>query len=211
MGKKMYLTTVPLGSNIKLSPPAANFPIQCQGFSMEIHRLAFPISELLASTATPEDEITVIAVRQTNKDPSADCNYALLKKELELVHPNCTVRSICISEDQNTETLLALFKQLLEAFPDEPATCYADITFGTKMMSIILFQALSCVHQLSNGVDIDRIIYREVLRHWAPELNHSVDDAWNYYDITSIFHCSSIAALAAGSNGRSFLLSLLNA
>lgn len=209
MSKKVYLTVVPLGSNIRLSAPIAGFPVECHGFSMKLHGdIAFPISELMASTVQPEDDAMVICIRQTNDDPFADANYTLLEKEIKGIFPTAKLISICMEETQNPDNLFNLLTDLLQVFPEE-CRCYADLTFGSKPMSLVLFQFLNCIHQLSNSVEITKLIYREVQRHWNPEMRCSVDDAWIYHDITALFHLGSIAALTSGSGNRELLLTLL--
>ena len=209
MSKKVYLTVVPLGSNIRLSAPIADFPIECHGFSMNLHRdIAFPISELMASTVQPEDDVMVICVRQTNDDPFADANYTLLEKEIKDISPKAKLISICMKETQNPDNLFGLFADLLQAFPEE-CWCYADLTFGSKPMSLVLFQFLNCIHQLSNKAEIIQLIYREVQRHWDSKMRCSVDDAWTYHDVTALFHLGSIAALTSESGNRELLLALL--
>ena len=217
--KKTYVTLVPSWANFILMPPADDLPVECRGFTMNIRRdLAFPITNILADTATLEDEVTVIALRQVNEsDPYADENYYLLRRELDFLRPGTPEQpgyqliDVSMPKDTSSEALIQTFTKLVEVFPDY-CQCLVDTTFGGKPAAFTLLEFLQSAHQLFDGVDIERILYREVQRRYDPEQKRSIDIGWYYTDVSALFHLSSIAGLASGSsNGRDFLRSLLNA
>lgn len=198
---KVYITAVPLGTNFLLGPPPEELPIRANEFVFPIHRdLLFPISNLIANTAAPkEDQVTVITVRQTNDRPNAEANFSLLQKELgQLLPDNCRLVDLAVSENQKSSDLMQLFSRIIQVLPDN-AYYYADATFGAKTYPILLFAALNFAHQILPKAEIETILYREVIRKWDPTCKRNVDQEWNYYDLTSIFHMTSIINFAASS------------
>ena len=64
--KRIYITAIPLDSNFAIAPYAAQAANYQQTYTAPS---CYPITPIIADTARPGDEITVLAVRQKNSPP----------------------------------------------------------------------------------------------------------------------------------------------
>lgn len=76
--KRIYITAIPLDSNFAIAPYAAQAANYQQTYTAPS---CYPITPIIADTARPGDEITVLAVRQKNS-PRSD-NLDAFRRELD--------------------------------------------------------------------------------------------------------------------------------
>lgn len=170
--KKTYITNISLQSKNGLH----KILYEPAGFELEHNRVTrFPIIPVLLDHQEEGDEITILAVRQENKDTPN--NYAIFLTELsEIGISEDQVKVIPVVEDQRDSVSLNLLIRILEAIPDE-SLIYGDITFGTKPMSAILLYALSFIEKIKN-CEVDGIYYGEIRRV------NGVPSGASIYDLT---------------------------
>ena len=66
--KRIYITAIPLDSNFAIAPYAAQAANYQQTYTAPS---CYPITPIIADTARPGDEITVLAVRQKNSSAAS--------------------------------------------------------------------------------------------------------------------------------------------
>ena len=76
--KRTYITAIPLDSNFAIAPYAAQAANYQQTYTAPS---CYPITPIIAATARPGDEITVLAERQKNS-PRSD-NLDAFRRELD--------------------------------------------------------------------------------------------------------------------------------
>ncbi len=148
----------------------------------------YPITPIIADTARPGDEITVLAVRQKNS-PRSD-NLDAFRRELDTLGTP-TLIDVTTPENQQRDALLTLFETLTDAMQDD-ACYYADATFGTKTYPLVLASALRYAEKILDGTEVCGIYYRELTRE-----NGQVKTA-RQYDISTLFTLDGIVDMAAG-------------
>lgn len=134
--KRIYITAIPLDSNFAIAPYAAQAANYQQTYTAPS---CYPITPIIADTARPGDEITVLAVRQKNS-PRSD-NLDAFRRELDTFGTPYTLIDVTTPENQQRDALLTLFETLTDAMQDD-ACYYADATFGTKTYPLVLASAL---------------------------------------------------------------------
>ncbi len=138
----------------------------------------FPIISIIADDYEKGDQVKVLAIRPDNLDSPG--NFNLLQEELlELgIEKNC-VKELVVEENQRAAVGLNLLMSILEEIPDD-SVVRADITFGTKPMSVILQYALSFVEKLKD-TEVEGIFYGEIPR----ENGRPVLERATIYDLTA--------------------------
>lgn len=181
--KRIYFTAIPLDSNFTIelkSLKPVNFTL-----NTEIREYAYPIIPVIDATMREEDECKVVVVRQTNSPASP--NYDLFRSELgALGLHNLDIVDVTVAENQSTDLLLGLYRKLL-TLTENNACYYADMTFGSKTLPIILFSVLTYIDRILIDTDITGIYYQEILRNAG-----KTRDAY-LYEVSSIFSLNSIA------------------
>ena len=178
--KRIYITAIPLDSNFAIAPYAAQAANYQQTYTAPS---CYPITPIIADTARPGDEITVLAVRQKNS-PRSD-NLDAFRRELDTLGTPYT---------------------LTDAMQDD-ACYYADATFGTKTYPRVLASALRYAEKILDDTEVCGIYYRELTRE-----NGQVKTA-RQYDISTLFTLDGIVDMAAGediADKRAFIKLMLH-
>lgn len=199
--KRIYITAIPLDSNFAIAPYAAQAANYQQTYTAPS---CYPITPIIADTARPGDEITVLAVRQKNS-PRSD-NLDAFRRELDTLGTPCTLIDVTTPENQQRDALLTLFETLTDAMQDD-ACYYADATFGTKTYPLVLASALRYAEKILDDTEVCGIYYRELTRE-----NGQVKTA-RQYDISTLFTLDGIVDMAAGediADKRAFIKLMLH-
>lgn len=149
------------------------------GFQLKNNReTSFPIIPIIAESYEPGEKIKVIAIRPDNTDTPD--NYSVFLSELaELGIEERQVQEISIAENQSRALGVKLLLTIIDEIPED-SLVYADITFGTKPMSAILFSAMSFIEKLKD-TEVEGIYYGEIPR----EKGKPVMGKATLYDLTA--------------------------
>lgn len=155
---KIYITAIPLQGRGGLEK-GIYMP---QGFALENNReTSFPIIPVIAEEIERKDRIRIITLRTENTD-TQDNYDALIRELAETGVEETQIIPITIPEDQSRETGADTLMRIMDAVPDD-SLVYADITFGTKPLSIMIMYAAILAEKLKD-TEVEGIFYGELPR-----------------------------------------------
>jgi hypothetical protein len=124
----------------------------------------FPINGVLARTLKKNDDVKIVLLKKKDIGSNSDKNTGEYKKELDKINSilgaKIEYKILSAPHDESRETQEKLFKEILGEL-DEGAAVYADITYGTKSLPIIVFSALNFAQRFFKA-DIKNIVYGKV-------------------------------------------------
>ena len=157
--KNIYMTVIPLQGNRDLQKVQYQADASCDiPCNLETR---FPIIPVMLATADPEVENKVIAVRFQNSDTERNLNY--LKEELEENRLDAEITVIDLEENQRYATGVNMLLQILDAVEND-SDVYACITYGTKMMTMLLTYVLNTLEFTRKNTKAKGIYYGEIQR-----------------------------------------------
>lgn len=161
---------------------------------LEYGRTHFPIIPLVNASVEEGDAIEVIAV--TYDTPDCHRNLALLEKEISQVCANHQATyefdSVEVPFDDSIKAILNVYKQLI-ARVDDGDDLFADITYGSKPMPIVLTMALQYAYRTKENVSIECVTYGQISHH------KETKDA-KIFDVTALVQLDEIVNLMAEGN-----------
>ena len=154
----------------------------------------FPAIPLINAHIEEGDTIKVITV--TYDIPDCHRNLASLEKEIAQV---CAVHnatyeldSVVVPFDDSIKAILNVYQQLI-ARVDDGDDLYADITYGSKPMPIVLAMALQYAYRTKENVSIECVTYGQISHH------RETKDA-KIFDVTALVQLDEIVRLMADGN-----------
>ncbi len=151
----------------------------------------FPIVPLINAHVKNGDAIKVVTV--TYDTPNCHRNLKLLESEISQVcaENNATyeLESIEVPFDDSIKAILNVYQQLITRVEDGD-DLYADITYGSKPMPIVLTMALQYAYRIKENVSIECVIYGQISHH------KETQDA-KIYDVTALVQLDEIVNLMA--------------
>ena len=153
----------------------------------------YPVIPVINAYAKTGDAIEVITV--TYDTPNCHKNLALLDKELAKVCQekgvSYTLDSIDVPFDDSIQAILSVYQHFIARVNDYD-DLYADITYGSKPMPIVLTMALQYAYRTKKGVSIECVTYGQVSHHEEqPEAK--------IYDVTALVQLDEIVTLMSES------------
>lgn len=126
------------------------------------YKTAFPIISVIKKTMDSNVDNKVIAIRMKNSD--SEYNLKLFEEELRNINvdPNCIV-CVELEEDSRYATGVDMFLQLAKEIEND-SDVYACITYGTKIMSMVITYVLSSIEYLKRNVVVRSVCYGQVDR-----------------------------------------------
>ncbi len=172
--QEVYLTAVPL------QPLGPKVLYETKNYENPANiETCFPIIPILNRNAgTPEGK-TVIAVRTKNDD--TDRNMDKLREEVRLIGVSgnsIEIRDIAVPEDQMEIVNGSFLMNVLDTIEDD-SLIFADITYGTKLTSVMLVYALLAIDRIKD-TEVKGIYYGEVVRE------NNIPKAYFSYDMTRL-------------------------
>lgn len=150
---------------------------------------AFPILPVIHGYAEKGERIEVIVVVGNYKN--ATHNLTLFRKELEALCEDMqitwSIKELKIDYNNDLDTLLDLFGQLIEQTADED-TLYACMSYGTKPMPLVLTMALNFGHRIHRNVCFGCVVYG---------IRDFNTGEMQIYDITSLLYMDEIVRIMA--------------
>jgi hypothetical protein len=150
----------------------------------------FYINGVLANKLHNDDDVKVVLL--LNETALANSLDHVRKYEAELNEINQNIgakieyKTITAPREEIRQNQADLFKNIINEI-DDNSQIYADITFGTKSMPIILFSALQFADKAFNA-DIKNIIYG------SAEFKDNKAVGVKLYEVTSLFYLSAISS-----------------
>ena len=113
-------------------------------------------------------------------------NYERFLKELEEIGVDSkAVKRIEIAEDPSEQVGFELMKRLLGAISDD-SDIYACVTYGTKIVSMLVIFALIFVEKLKVNCKVQGMYYGEVRREHGQEVERRLYNLVKYLQLGSI-------------------------
>ena len=158
--KNIYITSIPMLGRKKLNK--MNYIPQDEILCDKDYKTAFPIISVIKKTMDSNVDNKVIAIRMKNSD--SEYNLKLFEEELRNINvdPNC-IGSVELEEDSRYATGVDMFLQLAKEIEND-SDVYACITYGTKIMSMVITYVLSSIEYLKRNVVVRSVCYGQVDR-----------------------------------------------
>ena len=158
--KNIYITSIPMLGRKKLNK--MNYIPQDEILCYKDYKTAFPIISVIKKTMDSNVDNKVIAIRMKNSD--SEYNLKLFEEELRNINvdPNCIV-CVELEEDSRYATGVDMFLQLAKEIEND-SDVYACITYGTKIMSMVITYVLSSIEYLKRNVVVRSVCYGQVDR-----------------------------------------------
>ena len=144
---------------------------------------SFPILLPISQTAQ-RDELINITLLISENSPVASGNFLRLMTELKALAMEVGFRydltEIRIAGEETPEKQKRVFEALIETLGDGESI-YADITFGHKVVPLIIFTALSFCYKLCKDTEVNSVFYAD--RSGETAVLH---------DISTLFYMESV-------------------
>lgn len=154
----------------------------------------FPAIPLFNAYVEEEETVEVITI--TYDIPECHRNIKLLEEEIAAVctakHASYSLDSIEVPFDDSIEAILNVYQQLIKRLTDGD-DLFADITYGSKPMPIVLTMALQYAYRTLANVSIECVVYGQISHHKEPK-------EAKIYDVTALVQLDEIVSLIADSN-----------
>lgn len=154
----------------------------------------FPAIPLINAYVEEGDTIRVVTV--TYDMPDCHRNLKLLEKEIAQVcsnhHATYKLDSIEVPFDDSIKAILNVYQQLISRV-DDGDDLFADITYGSKPMPIVLTMALQYAYRTKENVSIECVTYGQISHH------KETKDA-KIFDVTALVQLDEIVRLMADGN-----------
>lgn len=151
----------------------------------------FPAIPMLNAYVEDGDEIQIITV--TYDIPECHRNLVVLEEEIKRVcvvkNATYSIDSIEVPFDDSIEAILNVYQELIARVGDGD-DLYADITYGSKPMPIVLTMALQYAYRTKDNVSIECVVYGQISHY------KETKDA-RIYDVTALVQLDEIVRLMA--------------
>lgn len=201
---KVVFSTIPLQVvNPVFYKSTENKAIEYKG------EVRFPINGLLAKTLKKDDEVKVVRI-VTEKEVSEDISEEILKyqqEELDKINESIDAK---ISYEEVRETfketsdiVQSRFRQIVGAL-ENGCEIYADITYGPKTLTPVLFYALGFAEKFFDA-DIKNIVYGKAV---FDKNKQPIPDASELFDVTPLYYLNSLTNVMNAPDGKTALARL---
>lgn len=151
----------------------------------------FPAIPLLNANTEEGESIQIVTV--TYDIPECHRNLTILESEIASV---CEAKgvtyeldSIEVPFDDSIKAILGVYQQLINRM-DDGDELFADITYGSKPMPIVLTMALQYAYRTLGNVSIEGVVYGQISHH------KETMDA-KIFDVTALVQLDEIVRLMA--------------
>lgn len=162
----------------------------------------FPINALLAKTMNKGEKIKVVRILTDGKFTKENADYQ--KKELDEINNkiDAEITYLEVSENfkETSNVLQSRFKQLVNVLEDD-CKIYADMTYGPKTLTPVLFYVLGFAEHFFNA-DIKNIVYGKIIFNENKKVQ---EDTAELFDVTSLFYLNSLTSVMKAPNGKAAL------
>jgi hypothetical protein len=149
----------------------------------------FPINGVLARTLKKDDDVKVVLLKKDDKEGFGGKSAGIYMGELDRINASIGAgleyKILSAPHDESREFQEKLLKEMVGELTDGAAV-YADITYGTKSLPIIVFSVLNFAEKFFKA-DIKNIVYGKVDFDNGTPVNPEL------FDMTALFYLNSIA------------------
>lgn len=162
----------------------------------------FPINALLANVLKKDEEVKVVRIVTDGKFSAQ--NVDLQKEELDKINGSIGAKIIYteVSEAFNeiSSVIQARFRGLIGEIENN-CEIYADMTYGPKTLTPIIFYALGFAEKFFNA-DIKNIVYGKVVFD-----NNKIAKTGTaeLFDLTSLYYLNSLTSVMNAPDGKTAL------
>jgi hypothetical protein len=150
----------------------------------------FPINGVLAKTLNKDDSVHVVLLKKDDINNNSDRNAGEFRDELNIINKDIGAaidyKVLSTPHDESRAIQEKLLKEMVDELTDGAAV-YADITYGTKSMPIIVFSVLNFAEKFFNA-EIKNIVYGKVD---FDKNNNPINP--ELFDMTPLFYLNSLA------------------
>lgn len=162
----------------------------------------FPILAVIRNTVKQGEHIRLTAVRPKHKH--CDANFETFTAELDALKNEIGFEfDLDIVNTPFSETIddhLALFGKLIDFVYDDDML-YADITYGSKPIPILILMTLTYAYRFKENVSVENIVYGQ--------LDHDTKVS-GLYDVSALFYMNStINTMSDTSDPKKFIKAVL--
>lgn len=169
-------------------------------------KIYYPVNVVLANELKKDDELKVVLVK-TIDEGRADCeqmfavNSRFFTSELKAICEEKGVKSNIddpvIIETEFKETQDVFEERFMKFFDvlEEDAEIYADITFGSRVFSMILMNVLQFAEKFFNA-DLKAVVYGKT------SFNNGSPSDGVVYDISSLYYLTNITNVMKADSGK---------
>lgn len=182
---KKFIFTVPLQPEGKLEP--MNYVAVDNRKLASEEKTMFPVMHLISNYATKGEMIKVIPIYIGN--PAVEYNYKLFHSELDALKERTgfeySINIVEKNDNETIETILSLFVDLIGNV-DDGDTLFACLTYGTKVVPIVINMMLNYAYKCKKGVSVEAVVYG------LKDFSDKTGKRGELYDITSLFYMDSV-------------------
>jgi len=148
----------------------------------------YPINAYFEKVLTPEDELNIIMLTKVEPFGNFKNNMELFmeetKKVCAMTGARCAFQEVRTEFSEDVETHKLLLSGLIDALePDSSIIC--DITFGSKDVPILVFNALTFAEKFL-GCEIENILYGQAIFK-----DHEIVSA-HLRDLSSLYYLNGV-------------------
>ena len=192
--KKIVFATIPM-QNI-----TAQHYVAEENKSIEYEeKVRFPINGVLAKTLRKDDEVKVVRIVTESEFSQANIDHQ--KEELDSI--NAKIGAHIVYEEvvapfkETSDVVESRFRQIVATF-EEGCQIFADITYGPKTLTPVLFFALGFAERFFDA-DISHIVYGAIDHD---ENKQAKANTAALYDVTPLFYLNSLTSVMEAPDGK---------
>ena len=198
---KNFICTIPQQpeknlKKTKYENPCGNPVLECT------EEVSFPVLVLMKNTVAKGEKIHITTVKQEHAN--CDINKNTFMSELEALKNE-------VGFEYELETILTPFSETIDAHLDlfgkligyvhDDDMIYADITFGTKPIPMLILMTLTYAYKFKKNASVENIVYGQY--------NHDTDVS-SLYDVSALFYMNStINTMDETSDPEKFIKAML--
>ncbi len=169
--------------------------------------ILYPINAVLSRDLQENDEVKIILLKtRTGKeelDSQTKRNARLFEDELDEMLDGRNIRveyiSLVSEFDESKENHEIRFRNML-SYLDDDCELYADITFGPKLLPMMVFCVFNFAERFFN-CHIREIVYGKALHDMQTNEAHSGE----LYDVSPMYHLNNLTNSMEAENGKEAL------
>ena len=162
----------------------------------------FPINGILAKTLKKDDEVKV--VRIVTEGNFSEGNVKLQQEELDKINETIGARisyeEVRESFKETSDVVQSRFRQIIGTI-SEGCEIYADMTYGPKTLTPVLFYALGFAEKFFDA-DIKNIVYGKAV---FGKDKQPIPDASELFDVTPLYYLNSLTNVMTAPDGKTAL------
>lgn len=152
----------------------------------------FPAVPVMEKVAADADEIRVVAVVTEDENGSSEKNLNELREKLDQISlrtgkPIVMAGVVRAANDENREKQVTLFRDICRSY-EEDCEVYLDVTYGTKVTSLVMMSTLPYAEKLRD-CQIKSVIYGNAFGKSEGDMMGDIYDVRCLYEFSMLMNC----------------------